>query len=158
MDACEAAWDTPLLYEQGWGKRLAYVVAVSAREGAVDVTPRYVLRWPETLQRRNLVPEAWLQRVTGESAMRAAAARPPHLRDAAVQRLREELAELQSLRSSGSSASGQELPGRQSGSRAWVEARGEGGDEAARRQQRRIARAAALLAQAMLESRSGGQK
>ena len=37
VDACEAAWDTPLLYEQGWGKQESYVVAV-ARDGVVDVT------------------------------------------------------------------------------------------------------------------------
>jgi peptide-N4-(N-acetyl-beta-glucosaminyl)asparagine amidase len=36
-DACEAAWDTPLLYEGGWGKQQSYVVA-SGRSGVTDVT------------------------------------------------------------------------------------------------------------------------
>jgi len=152
VDSCEAAWDVPLLYEDGWGKKLAYVMAVSAREGVVDVTPRYVLSWAETLLRRRLVPEAWLARVTGQSAMRAVSLRPPHLREAAALRLREELAELQAMRSRTSVAAAQALPGRQSGSRAWVEARGEGGEEAARRRQRRIERAAALLAQVLRET------
>lgn len=37
VDACEESWDTPLLYEGGWGKTLSYVFAAS-RHGVVDVT------------------------------------------------------------------------------------------------------------------------
>jgi peptide-N4-(N-acetyl-beta-glucosaminyl)asparagine amidase len=37
VDSCEAAWDTPLLYEGGWGKKLAFVLAAS-RHGHADVT------------------------------------------------------------------------------------------------------------------------
>lgn len=29
LDACEAALDSPLLYEAGWGKRLTYVLSFS---------------------------------------------------------------------------------------------------------------------------------
>lgn len=45
-DACEAAWDTPLLYEGGWGKQQSYVVA-AGRSGVTDVT-RYVC-WVTTV-------------------------------------------------------------------------------------------------------------
>jgi peptide-N4-(N-acetyl-beta-glucosaminyl)asparagine amidase len=50
LDPCEAAWDQPLLYEAGWGKRLGYVLAIG-RDGVVDVTRRYTQRFEEARQR-----------------------------------------------------------------------------------------------------------
>ena len=59
-DGCEGpqALDTPLMYEQGWGKKLCFVLAFGDQE-IVDVTPRYV-RDPSVAQRRLMISEYWL--------------------------------------------------------------------------------------------------
>ena len=59
IDPCEGIVDKPLLYEQGWGKRLAYCVGVG-RYGIADVTQRYTKDFPAMLSRRRL-GEGWLE-------------------------------------------------------------------------------------------------
>ncbi len=60
-DSCEAAMDTPLVYEQGWGKKLTYCIAF-ARDHVHDVTKRYTIKFDEVLTRRNVLTEAQLSR------------------------------------------------------------------------------------------------
>ncbi len=62
MDSCENAYDTPLIYEGGWGKKLTYVISFSKDE-VVDVTKKYVLSKMMNRMRRTLVPESWLQQI-----------------------------------------------------------------------------------------------
>lgn len=63
LDSCEAAFDTPLLYDQGWGKKMRYCIAFSL-QGATDVTRGYVLDWNACLSRRDEIPEADLATVS----------------------------------------------------------------------------------------------
>lgn len=68
LDPCEAAFDTPKVYERGWGKKLTYILAFSNVE-VVDVTPRYILSKVNNRMRRDLVPEQWLANVIETTRM-----------------------------------------------------------------------------------------
>ncbi|CAJ1442949.1 unnamed protein product [Effrenium voratum] len=116
-DPCEAAWDAPLTYEAGWGKKLSYVIAFSPQE-VVDVTPRYTGNWPDVLLRRT-VPEDKLQEIIREVDE---AARAPSWRQAELAELR---ARISATAPSSAALSAAELRGRGSGSAAWRAARGE---------------------------------
>ncbi len=41
LDSCENAFDNPLLYNEGWGKKMSYVFAISDHY-VVDVTQKYI--------------------------------------------------------------------------------------------------------------------
>jgi hypothetical protein len=56
LDACEEAFDQPLMYEAGWGKKLNFTFAVSPF-GITDVTPRYTRNFDEVSLRRNIDEE-----------------------------------------------------------------------------------------------------
>lgn len=51
VDSCENAWDTPLIYEQGWGRSMTYILAYSI-DGVFDVTRRYIKDWNIIASRR----------------------------------------------------------------------------------------------------------
>ena len=58
LDPCENAYDTPLVYEQGWKRVMTYILAFSVY-GIADVTPRYIKDWRDCQMRRN--PQTELQ-------------------------------------------------------------------------------------------------
>ncbi|XP_024528073.1 peptide-N(4)-(N-acetyl-beta-glucosaminyl)asparagine amidase [Selaginella moellendorffii] len=124
LDPCEASYDTPLLYEKGWGKKLNYVIAV-AKDGVYDVTKRYTRKWPEVVSRRNLVSEETAEEVVALlTAIQRSKLEPEEL-DILEQRDRQEAEELSGAQAS--PETDQHLPGRQSGSKEWREVRGEMG-------------------------------
>uniref|UniRef100_UPI0037E912B6 peptide-N(4)-(N-acetyl-beta- glucosaminyl)asparagine amidase n=1 Tax=Semicossyphus pulcher TaxID=241346 RepID=UPI0037E912B6 len=119
-DSCENACDKPLLYEVGWGKKLAYVLAFS-KDQVVDVTWRYSCKHPEVLTRRTRVQEAWLlHTINGLNASRQQALSPDRKKEL-TERLLVELVEFISPKKPKAG----ELGGRNSGSLAWRLARGE---------------------------------
>ncbi|KAE8282359.1 Peptide-N(4)-(N-acetyl-beta-glucosaminyl)asparagine amidase [Larimichthys crocea] len=125
-DSCENTCDKPLLYEVGWGKKLAYILAFS-KDQVVDVTWRYSCKHPEVLSRRTKVQEAWLlHTINGLNASRQQSLSPDK-KKVLTERLLVELVEFISPKKPKPG----ELGGRNSGSLAWRIARGEtrGADE-----------------------------
>lgn len=125
VDPCEGAHDTPLLYERGWGKQQAYVIAFG-KDGVADVSRRYTANATVSYRRRTEVSEAWLadQLHLHTQQLRG---RQPHQENitAAVRRDLEKK-DLDRLgQPQGTPPTN--LPGRTTGSKAWREARGEDG-------------------------------
>ncbi|XP_068431681.1 peptide-N(4)-(N-acetyl-beta-glucosaminyl)asparagine amidase [Clinocottus analis] len=119
-DSCEKGCDNPLLYEAGWGKKLAYVLAFS-KDQVVDVTWRYSCKHSEVLSRRTRVQEAWLlHTITGLNASRQQSLSPDRKKEL-TERLLVELVEFISPKKPKPG----DLGGRNSGSLAWRIARGE---------------------------------
>ncbi|XP_058475523.1 peptide-N(4)-(N-acetyl-beta-glucosaminyl)asparagine amidase [Solea solea] len=119
-DSCENVCDKPLLYEVGWGKKLAYIMAFS-KDQLVDVTWRYSCKHPEVLSRRNSVEEAWLlQTINGLNNSRQLFL-SADTKKVLTERLLVELVEFISPKKPKAG----ELGGRNSGSLAWRIARGE---------------------------------
>ncbi|KAM9838384.1 peptide-N(4)-(N-acetyl-beta-glucosaminyl)asparagine amidase [Aulostomus maculatus] len=119
-DSCENVCDKPLLYEVGWGKKLAYILAFS-KDQVVDVTWRYSCKHPDILSRRTRVQEAWLlHTINGLNASRQELLSPDRKKEL-TERLLVELVEFISPKKPKPG----ELGGRDSGSLAWRIARGE---------------------------------
>jgi peptide-N4-(N-acetyl-beta-glucosaminyl)asparagine amidase len=122
LDPCENAFDTPLVYEQGWGKKLNYVIAFGDYD-VRDVTARYTLDFEQLKSRRRLGGESkiltYLSRITELSRQRVD--NRMELFDRDVNEFRHSL---QKNRVDWSSF----VP-RQSGSLEWRTIRGEMGDQ-----------------------------
>ncbi|KAF2275883.1 protein png1 [Westerdykella ornata] len=63
-DVTENTWDQPLMYTEGWKKKMSYIIAFSS-EGAYDVTRRYV-RDQKYANPRNKCPESVLLHILAE--------------------------------------------------------------------------------------------
>lgn len=121
IDSCEAAFDTPLIYTDGWGKKMAYVIGASVT-GLADITQRYVRR-PEMALPRTLVPEDQLREILANLTTMARRKLEPIEEVNAYLRDQLEAAELARCAPTATAA----LPPRQSGSADWTRERGEAG-------------------------------
>ena len=130
VDPCEEALDAPLLYEQGWGKKLSYVFAFGPHE-VVDAARRYSRRWEQTLARRTAVKEGWLELTIHALNETRQAALPPAERAALAERAAREQQQL-AKRHEARALSLAERQGRTTGSVAWRSARGEMGETGGR--------------------------
>ena len=124
-DPCENCCDKPLLYEQGWGKKLTYVLAFSKDE-VQDVTWRYSVKHRDLLARRNECREAWLVSLVHGIFKRKLQAMADPRRQEMLRRLVVELVEFVTIKKvGGGGGGGDSLPGRTTGSVAWRLGRGE---------------------------------
>lgn len=122
LDPCEGAFDQPLLYEQGWNKKLTYAIAL-AKDGVYDVTKRYTRKWPEILRRRLITSEANVQEVISSLTKEARRHISSIERASLENRDKQELEEIE--RSNYLEEFSCSLPGRQSGSKEWRISRAE---------------------------------
>ncbi|KAG0311486.1 peptide-N4-(N-acetyl-beta- glucosaminyl)asparagine amidase [Dissophora globulifera] len=129
-DACEAAYDQPLLYSTGWGKSLSYCVAFSGKlkgrsEEVVDVTRRYTIEYDTSVLKRRrsireLVLAKFLHRMS-ESNLARLSLDPTELQ---AVRQRQGL-EMDALLGRNGDTRAIETQDRESGSDEWTKARGE---------------------------------
>ena len=134
-DSCEAKLDSPLLYEQGWGKKLTYVFAESIY-GVKDVILRYTKDFAEVKKRRGQVPEPWIALYTKDVSQRLRSSLQPADFKRMQERDESEDLELQQ----GRVVSTGEVQPRESGDLAWRQARGELGSACAPTEEQKVPR------------------
>ncbi|KAL3679882.1 hypothetical protein R1sor_022838 [Riccia sorocarpa] len=126
LDPCEGIMDRPLLYEEGWGKELTYIIALS-HNGVHDVTKRYTRKWNQVLTRRTITTEENVREVLMLLTMQLRGDLPAEEWEelTALDQIEEEEIERalnQDL------PQDEKLPGRLSGSEQWRTLRGEMGN------------------------------
>lgn len=122
-DSCEDLLDEPLVYEKGWGKKLTYCVAVG-KDCVMDVTRRYTAELAQVLERRTLVDEEHLKVGLWQLNEEALGRLPEKEKLEARRRHERDEVQLGVVE-----PQHEELQGRQSGSSAWIKARGEDGSQ-----------------------------
>jgi peptide-N4-(N-acetyl-beta-glucosaminyl)asparagine amidase len=120
VDSCENAWDTPLIYEQGWGRNMTYILAHSIH-GVYDVTRRYVKDWNLIASRRKMNDVNTLNIIIEQNRNILREMIDPELIEYLADRDMNENVELLKVKSIEEA----ELIGRQSGSEEWRKDRGE---------------------------------
>lgn len=127
LDPCEGVYDRPLLYEQGWKKKLTYVIAI-AKDGVCDVTKRYTRKWFEVLSRRNIITESALSSVLTKITKECRRGFTSQVLSVLEDRDEKERQALERDLHSKEDAS-ISLPGRQSGDKEWRKLRSELGSD-----------------------------
>ncbi|CAE7284772.1 NGLY1 [Symbiodinium pilosum] len=135
VDSCEAALDSPLMYEKGWGKKLTYCIGF-ARDHVVDVTKRYTQSLEELMPRRTQCSEEELKKALSaisEFALDRSLIQYPEPVAAARRILLSERAAAEATAHLPKVSNAAEEVGRTSGDAAWRARRGElGSSEAAK--------------------------
>lgn len=120
VDSCENAWDTPLLYEQGWGRNMTFILAHSIH-GVYEVTRRYVKDWDLISSRRRISEEARMNYIIEQQNNLIREDIQPELVEYLANRDIIEQIELLKVKTIKEA----ENAGRQSGSEEWRKNRGE---------------------------------
>eukprot|EP00249_Psilotum_nudum_P021566 c28155_g1_i2 orf=70-2052(+) len=123
LDPCEATFDKPLLYEEGWGKKLNYIIALS-KDGVYDVTKRYTRHWDEVLRRRIITSEHNANVVITNLTSFIRRGFPSSSLPVLQVRDKQEAEEIQRAQHEYKTSS-EAFQGRQSGAKEWRIARGE---------------------------------
>ncbi|KAF7137745.1 hypothetical protein RHSIM_Rhsim07G0075700 [Rhododendron simsii] len=127
LDPCEGIYDSPLLYEKGWKKKLDYAFAI-AKDGVYDVTKRYTRKWHEVLSRRTITPEPILSTILSNIRRELRQNLTSQVIATLEERDRNEAAAIERDLHSKDDAS-ISLPGRQSGAKEWRISRSEFGSD-----------------------------
>ena len=123
LDSCENAFDQPLLYEQGWGRVMTFIIGASIEE-VVDVTPRYIKNWETCQERRSKVNEEQLQELLEGTNISLSVNLTQEKQTEILHRHEEEVKELKEKKTKERQVQEAELKGRQSGSVEWRKQRG----------------------------------
>jgi peptide-N4-(N-acetyl-beta-glucosaminyl)asparagine amidase len=125
VDACEGAFDKPLIYSDGWGKKMAYVIGFST-QGVMDVTKRYVRSSDKALP-RSRVDESALESFLISLTAGIRGSYSLEFRLECQDRDELELVELVSYADGTPSTPANEIGPRESGKGEWTKVRGEDG-------------------------------
>ncbi|CCG81868.1 Peptide-N(4)-(N-acetyl-beta-glucosaminyl)asparagine amidase [Taphrina deformans PYCC 5710] len=124
-DACENAWDSPLIYAVGWGKKMSHCVAFSS-SGAQDVSRRYIREASQRLASK--VPGEVMDTAIRDINQRLRSLVTQEERSLYIKEDTAELAELEGLmHRPTATVNTSETHARESGSTSWKEERGENG-------------------------------